>query len=65
MTDTSPSKTVYYLYEYDRGIKYGPASEEDCAAYTKTLQEGKTFINKGHHGFSLRMIVRKDNPAEA
>jgi hypothetical protein len=49
---------TYQLYEYDRGVKYGPASDEDCAAYTKALQSGTPYILKGHHGYSMRFTVR-------
>lgn len=48
----------YWLYESDSYQKYGPASEEDVAAYTKALQEGKTYISKGHHGFTMKFYVK-------
>ncbi len=46
------------LYEYDRNVEYGPASEEDAKAYTEALQAGKPFITKGHFGFEMRFTVR-------
>ncbi len=50
----------YYLYQYDTGDKFAPASQENMDAYTKALQEGKTYITVGYHGYSLKMTVRKD-----
>lgn len=50
---------VYRLFEYDNGREFGPASDEDQAAYTAALQSGQSFITKGYHGISLKMTVRK------
>ncbi len=48
----------YQLYEFDNGKQFGPASDEDAAAYTKALQEGKQYITRGYHGYTLKMVVR-------
>ena len=57
--ENSPSRDSYWLYEFDIGHKFGPASEEDCQEYSKALQNGARFITRGYHGYELRFIVKK------
>jgi hypothetical protein len=54
----------YNLYEYDNGRYFGLASEEEQARYTKALQEGKSYILRGYHGYELKVVVRKDRTIE-
>lgn len=52
------------LFEYDRGVAYGPASDEDEALYTAALKRGTPFITKGHHGWEMRFTVRNISTVE-
>ncbi len=56
---TSSKSTSNWLYEYDTGHKYSPASEEDVVEFQKALSSGKGFFSKGHHGYSLRFVVKE------
>jgi hypothetical protein len=47
----------HYLKEWDTGDIFGPASEEDVKAYQDALLAGKPFIQRGYHGFTLKMVV--------
>ena len=49
----------YRLFEYDNGKEFGLASDEAQAEYTKALQEGRCYILRGYHGYTLKMVVRK------
>jgi hypothetical protein len=48
-----------WLYEYDTGHPYGPASEQDVEFWKKAQQSGKDYFGKGHHGYELKVYVAK------
>lgn len=59
MSSINTKSTGFFLYEFPSGTKYGPASSEDVARFQQALQEGKQFIEKGHHGYNLKFYVSK------
>lgn len=54
----------YRLYEYDNNKEFGLASDEAVAEYQKALQEGRSYILRGYHGYSLKMVVRRVRSVE-
>lgn len=51
MKSTSPSPSIkHWLYEYDTGHRFGPASLESVEAFEKAVSAGKPFFLKGYFG---------------
>ncbi len=46
-----------WLYEYDTGNKYGPASKENEEKYEAALRRGLPFFLYPAYGYELRMVV--------
>jgi hypothetical protein len=47
-----------YLYEYDTGNRFGPASYESVQKYESSVNQGKQFFLYPYHGYQLRMVVK-------
>lgn len=48
-----------WLYEYDRNVVFGPASDEMKAKFKAAQESGKPYFMYPYHGYELRMVVRE------
>ncbi len=55
----SLSNSSRWLYEYDTGNRFGPASEEETQQYKLAVAAGKAFFLRGYHGYHLKMVVKE------
>lgn len=51
---------MYWLYEYGRNVKFGPASKERVEQYEACLKAGQKYFLYPYHGYNLAMTVRKE-----
>ena len=52
----------YWLYEYDTGRKYGPASDKHLEKYRAALEKGRPFFLYPAYGYEFRMTVKEEAP---
>lgn len=51
-----------WLYEYDTGNKYGPASDRHWEEFQSSLKRGCPFFLYPVYGIELRMVVKDNAP---
>lgn len=49
-----------YLYEYDTGSKFAPASLESVRKYEAAVASGQKYFLYPYHGYGLRMVVKDE-----
>lgn len=54
---TDDAAVKWFLYEYDTGHEFGPASEEHRKKWEAALSRGAAFFLYPYCGYELRMTV--------
>lgn len=52
------------LYEYERNVRFGAASQESINLYVEALKRGTPFFLYPYHGYHLKMVVRDERSPE-